>query len=151
MNVIGFDGETWTETIEVSGDPVPFKGPPRVAVTRDAFGLAGNPSQRTILHLVWWEQRESAVIVFYSPITLIDGEFIGSNPVVALNQFEVEAPEETDGPIQADHRNLALYKAASVDLGPGRTHRRRRASSVRAAAPPDAAPARHARVAQRIG
>lgn len=122
MNVIGFDGEVWTETIEVSGDPVPFKGPPRVAITRDAFGLAANPSQRTIVHLVWWEQRETTVIVFYSPITLIDGEFIGSNPVVALNQFEVEHPEVEDGPIVADHRNLALYRAASIDLGPdGRT------------------------------
>ncbi|MEM6706572.1 MAG: hypothetical protein AAGA81_19180 [Acidobacteriota bacterium] len=122
MNVVGFDGETWTETIEVSGDPVAFKGPPRVAVTRDAFGLAASPSQRTILHLVWWEQRETAVIVFYSPITLIDGEFIGSNPVIALNQFEVEAPEGEEGVIQADHRNLALYRAASIDLGPdGRT------------------------------
>ncbi len=115
MNVVGFDGQTWTETIEVSGDPVPFKGPPRVAITRDAYGNADDPMQRTILHLVWWESRSGAIIVFYSPIVLLEGEYIGWNPVVALNQFEALTPD--DATLVADHRYLPLYKAATVEQG----------------------------------
>ena len=51
----------------------------------------------------------------------MEGNYIGWNPVVALNQFEAHTPE-SESPLAANHRNLSLYKAANVELGSdGRT------------------------------
>lgn len=82
------DGE-WTETIEISGDVSPLKGEPRVVVTRDHYVKAlaeGEPvdESRTVIHVLWWEESGSGSGVFYTPVVLANGRYVGWNPVLSL-------------------------------------------------------------------
>ena len=84
---------TWSEVIEVSGDIYPLKGPPQIAITRDTFELQGAATepashQRTLLHVTWWEVGPSAEQVFYTPIVLLDGAYLGRNQVYDLSSLD---------------------------------------------------------------
>jgi hypothetical protein len=115
LYLASFANGNFADPIEVSGDPVPLKGPPRLAVTRDAYGVAPMVHPRTVVHLLWWEEGESgAEAVFYTPIVLLDGAYLGWNPVLPLHTFDPNLPQTDVAPSE-------LYTAANIE--PGRDER----------------------------
>lgn len=97
LNLIGFREGEWTEPIEISGNPFGWKSSPQLAVTRDTFRTDepdGSPRtwQRTVVHLIWWEEGAGfEPLVYYSPVVLLDGVYTGWNPVLRLDELEVAA------------------------------------------------------------
>lgn len=95
LKLVSRDADGWSETIEIYGNPYLFKGNPQMAVTRDTFVTEKDGEEtmqrRVILHLIWTERiSEAEEQVLYSPLILLDGEYIGWNPVYRLS--EVVAP-----------------------------------------------------------
>lgn len=113
---LGPDG--WSEAIEISGDVEPLKGPPRVQATVDHFILPAEDGgrtrhTRTVLHVLWWEKADTATKVFYAPVILEDGLYIGWNAVLALNDLVAGDPRE-----EAAHLPDSLLR--TIQLMPGR-------------------------------
>ena len=122
FNLLGFDGSTFSQTIELSGDPLRLKGPLRVALTRDVFTLqpgsiSAHDVQRTTLHLVWWEERASrpGLQVLYTPVILVGGEYVGWNPVIPLDTFDLHEPLDE----AMDHDEL--LRSANIQQGSQRS------------------------------
>lgn len=114
LNLVAFDGQDFGEVIEVSGNPSKLKGKPRFAVTRDPYGDGALAPTRTIVHLLWWEDAADSVAVLYTPVVLVEGEYLGWNPVVTLDSFDLNA----DDPALESR----LFRAASIERGTdGRT------------------------------
>lgn len=109
LNLVAFDGESFGEVIEVSGDPTRLKGEPRFAVTRDPYGDGALAPTRTIVHLLWWEDGEDGIAVLYAPVVLVDGEYLGWNPVVTLDSFDLNADDPA--------LDSKLFRAASIERG----------------------------------
>ena len=120
----------WGEVIEVSGDPLPIKGPPQLAITREALSAAVIPSEeqaeesesgpsesetRTVVHVLWWESPAPEELqVLYTPIILTDGAFLGWNPVVALDPADLPTSEGAAG---SEEFASDLLLAATLDRG----------------------------------
>jgi hypothetical protein len=111
LDLVSFGGGGFGNVIEVSGDPRQLKGTPRLAITRDPYTDEAMAVNRTIVHLLWWEDQPAGVEVFYTPIVLLDGEYLGWNPVVALDAFDLNADATTV------IRDSALYRAANIERG----------------------------------
>lgn len=100
VNLTWYDGEQWApEVIEISGDVHPLKGPPQVLITRDRYEVGLDDEQvsrrqRTVVHVVWWEQGPEAEQVYYTPIILEDGAYIGRNHVYDLSALDPGLPPE---------------------------------------------------------
>jgi hypothetical protein len=91
------DGE-WTAPIDVSDTRFSLKSSPQVAVTREAFkrvDAAGGDvvAHRTVLHVVWQEERAEGMVVVYAPLVLIDGVYTGAHAIVTLLNLVSVAPE----------------------------------------------------------
>lgn len=119
INLASFDGTEWADTIEVSGNIYSNKSAPRLAVTHDRFELAegssGEPSTRTVLHVVWSEDTTGGEKVMYAPVVLIDGELASTwRRVHRLNDYVsqdlIDEPFDTEIP-------ASLLKAPAVDAG----------------------------------
>ncbi len=92
----GFDTDGWSQPIEISGDVSPLKDEPRVLIGRDRFALrdATGESQshsRTVIHVLWREEGSAGNGLFYAPVILEAGRYIGWNPVVALADLETDS------------------------------------------------------------
>ena len=92
INLASFDGNEWSNSIEVSGNIYSEKSAPRLAVTHDRFelegGTAGESSSRTVLHVVWSEGSQDGQKVMYAPVVLIDGELASTwRRVHRLNDY----------------------------------------------------------------
>jgi hypothetical protein len=95
-----FGAEGWSEPIEVSGDVSPLKDEPRVLITRDRFSVLSpegirTARSRTAIHVVWREEGPGGSGLFYTPVILERGRYLGWNPVVALSELDpspVSAP-----------------------------------------------------------
>lgn len=105
LHLVSRDADGWSETIEVSGNPYLFKGNLQMAVTRDTFvvdeGEDGEETtathRRVVLHLIWTEMiSETEDQVLYSPVILLDGEYIGWNPVYPLSELAAPALEDVE-------------------------------------------------------
>lgn len=97
VKLTSFDGTRWADAIEVSGNPTSVKSPPRLAITRDTVQtlVADGSSvqhQRTFLHLVWAEGDGRTTMAYYAPIILVDGEYLGWNPVYRLADLDPSEP-----------------------------------------------------------
>ena len=96
--VSSFDGQAWGDPIEVSGPGFVWRTSPAFAVTRDKYSelsVTGNGEAktvyRTLLHVVWSEESEDGWWdTMYAPLVLENGEYIGSHPVLNLNDFVPE-------------------------------------------------------------
>lgn len=93
--LVSLRDETWSPVIEVSGRPFTLKTAARLAVTHDSFPFSidspwgrGWMHDRTILHIVWWEESGLGGLVMYAPVTLINGQYTGQHEVLALNDFD---------------------------------------------------------------
>jgi hypothetical protein len=111
LQLISFDGSSWSQGIEVSGDAGPMKGLPRIKLTRDAYTSDDGATSRTIVHVVWWEQEAGAIRSLYTPILLVDGSYLGWNPVVPLGVFDINA--DASAPASDD----ALFQAPDILTG----------------------------------
>lgn len=124
LRLSGFNGSSWSEPIEVTGNPFAPKTSPQMAITRDTFGaldaegtLVVKP--RTILHLIWEEDLETGGILetFYSPILFIDGVYLGWNPVYRLSSFDRGEAVTAGAPVSS-----ALVRSPTIQGGrDGRT------------------------------
>lgn len=132
---------TWSDVLQISDSAWTWKGSPRLAITRDSFELVDEVGatrliQRTLLHVVWWENTAAGDRILYRPLVLLDGRFQGLGPVYVLNDLvdgthgaAVEAPSEslTHHPslqVAGDGRNLivtfadeATRKLFVLDIG----------------------------------
>lgn len=97
----------WAEPIEIIGDAFAAKTHPALLVTHDSVptSQAGDApaeapeeasaasSRRTILHLVWAQERSGGPFeVLYSPILLADGGSSAAPPVISLDALPGLAP-----------------------------------------------------------
>lgn len=83
---------TFGDVVQISGDQYSFKSSPRIAVSHDAFeipGANGSPQRhvRTIVETVWWETTGSEERAVFAPVVLIDGIYLGWNPVFQLDDL----------------------------------------------------------------
>jgi hypothetical protein len=105
LNLVGYRDGEWSEPIEISGKPFGWKSSPQLAVTRDAFETEAEDGtahewSRTVLHVLWRESGPTGEPqVFYSPVTLLNGEYTGWNPVHLLDQFVDVAPAGKPGAV----------------------------------------------------
>lgn len=115
----GLRADEWSEPIEISGDIAPLKGPPQVEIASETyvagFGEEEEPIQgtRTLFHVVWWEQAGPTDEVYYAPVLLDDGAYLGWNPVIRLNAF---AGPEASGDA-AREAGRALLRAPRLESG----------------------------------
>lgn len=119
IRLAGFTGGAWGDPIAVSDSRFSFKSDPRLAVTRDSFegrDAEGEPVtvRRTVLHVVWVEERAEGLAVVYSPLVLLDGAFEGPGPgpIFALSDLVTAADDELLPVPLAD-----LPLPAAVDAG----------------------------------
>ena len=95
LYLAGFRDGAWGEPVEISGDTAPLKGAPQILVQRedlsvpDALGDGVEPGDRTLLHVLWWEEAgDSGGGVQYAPVLFERGEYLGWNPVVHLADLD---------------------------------------------------------------
>lgn len=94
LNLVSWTEGEWSEVIEVSGNPFTNKGTPRLTVTRDTYRTRDMDGKlvsrnRTVIHLAWWEETAGGIKVLYAPIVLLDGVYLGWNPVYVLNELDM--------------------------------------------------------------
>jgi hypothetical protein len=121
INLVRYSGGEWSEVIEVTGDIAPLKGPPQVLITRDhyATGAPGETPvehQRTILHVAWWESGPGAEDVYYAPIIIQDGAYLGYNGVFNLSAWD-------PNPAAANPVGLSQELQRTPKIEPGRDER----------------------------
>lgn len=117
IKLASYLSEAWSDPILLPGEFFSLKTSPSLAVTRDTFvsvGADGTPSRhsRTIYHTVWWEEAASGERVVYSPVVLLDGVYIGWNPLFVLN--DLDFGDEAAGPFLASE---TLSQAPSIFAG----------------------------------
>jgi hypothetical protein len=85
--------------------------------------------QRSIVHTVWWEDTPTGDRAAYTAVVLLDGEYIGWNPVYALSDFVgstervIVDPEDTIHlPTLQPGRDQASVVAAFVGTESGHLH-----------------------------
>lgn len=114
IRLVGYRDGQWTQVIEVSEGSFGFKGEPRLAATQDSFAVAlpdggTRVVARTVLHVVWVEERSEGQLVAYAPVTLLDGQYVGQRRIFDLASLVV-----TEEPVAAD-----LWSAAAPAVAAG--------------------------------
>lgn len=89
LRLIDFANGGFGSPMEISGSAQDLKGPPRLALTRDSYGPEPAALRRTTIHLLWWEGRDAETRVYYTPIVLVEGQYLGWNPVLELSSFDL--------------------------------------------------------------
>ena len=126
INLVWLSGGAFSEVVEASGDVRPLKGSPQLVITRDHVELQPDVDtvikiDRTFLHVAWWEEAADSEDVYYTPIVLEGGAYVGQNPVISLTTLDPNpVPDEPLGtpenlrhaPVLAPGRN-----ARAVVLG----------------------------------
>ena len=94
FKIAAFNGETWDETIEVSGSAFAWRTSPSFAVSRDTYARIDSEQEavptihRTILHILWSEAADDGGwLTKYVPLVLENGTYLGSHPVIVLNDL----------------------------------------------------------------
>jgi hypothetical protein len=96
VHLVAFDGTNWSEPLQISGHPFTKKSSPRLAITRESYlrevdgkSVAG---ERTIMHIVWYEDDYGDVHVLYAPLALDNGATPRwLPPIFELGQFVPDA------------------------------------------------------------
>lgn len=91
----------WSEPVEISGDISPLKGEPQVLISTDQLTVPGHDGpverDRTLLHIVWWEESDGFEETYFTPVVLDGGVYVGWNPVFRLNDLDTSEPLEGAG------------------------------------------------------
>ena len=117
VNLVSFDGAAWSEPLQISGNPFTKKSSPRLAITRETYlrdvdgkSVAG---ERTMLHIVWYEDDYGDVHVLYAPLALDNGATSRLlPPIFDLGQFVPEADGAGSQPTAALLRSPRVVAAA---------------------------------------
>jgi hypothetical protein len=118
VNIIRFQDGQFSAVVELSGDIQPLKGPPQVVLTRGEYHLGGTEETllsrhvRSVLHVVWWEQGPGPEEVFYTPVILADGHYLGHNSVHNLT-----ALDHSEAPQPRIQLPVELHRAPSLEPG----------------------------------
>ena len=117
VNLVSFDGAAWSEPLRISGNPFTKKSSPRLAITRETYlrdvdgeAVAG---ERTMMHIVWYEDDYGDVHVLYAPLTLDNGATPRwLPPTFELGQFVPESDGAGNQPSAALLRSPRVVAAA---------------------------------------
>lgn len=95
----------WSEATEISGGTFTDKNNLQVALVNDDFRatLDGVETKvrRRVLHLVWSESSAESTRSYYSPVVFVGGNYLGWNPVVALDEIASdEAVSTVTAPVE---------------------------------------------------
>jgi len=93
--LVNFDGETFSESWEITSAIHPL-GETRVAITHDSYELelADGDSivaSRRVIHVVQLEGRGEEAEVFYTPVILVEGSYIGWTETFSLTELAADA------------------------------------------------------------
>jgi hypothetical protein len=117
VRLVSFDGAAWSEPLQISGNPFTKKSSPRLAVTRESYlryeGGTLVDGDRTLLHIVWYEDDYGDVHVLYAPLALDNGATPRwLPPIFELGQFVPEATTAGSRPTAALLRSPRVVAAA---------------------------------------
>ncbi|MFP3939421.1 MAG: hypothetical protein ACLF0P_03860 [Thermoanaerobaculia bacterium] len=119
LYLAGFHGGEWGEPLEISGDTAPLKGVPQVLVQRDEVDVPDalddgvKQGDRTLLHVLWWEQAAgSGGGVQYAPVLFERGEYLGWNPVIRLADLDPAPQSKSSAELPAP-----LLRSPQLDPG----------------------------------
>ncbi|MEM9555688.1 MAG: hypothetical protein AAGC60_15640 [Acidobacteriota bacterium] len=89
LYLTSWDGAAWGDVFEVTGSPFARKGDPRLVVTRDVVDSKGETkaSERTVLHLTWWEETVDTIRWRYAPLVIDNGRQVDDRPVRELGRY----------------------------------------------------------------
>lgn len=126
LQIISYDGTSWSEPLVIWSNSFALKGSPQLAITRDSYEVADESApggsrmtHRAVLHLIWWEEAVGGADVLYAPIILEDGSSPSGAPdIFRLNDLDTAAADGTTAPfelVQApvvhsghDHRTVVM-------------------------------------------
>jgi hypothetical protein len=96
IRLASYSDRQWSAPIDLPGEFFSLKTSPSLVVTRDSYVLPGasgdpEPHRRTIVHAIWWEEAAAGERVVYSPVVLLDGAYIGWNPMFVFNDLGLPA------------------------------------------------------------
>lgn len=114
LMLTSFDGDDWQEVIQIWSSAFDRKGSPGLVVTRETTSArrpdGASLTDRTIVHLTWWQESPATSRKLYAPVILEDGEYIGWTPVFDLADF-------LPGEDQASSIDAGLANAIRVQRG----------------------------------
>jgi hypothetical protein len=107
LYLASFDGASWSNPIQIAGNPFAAKVSSRLAVTRDSYlDTTVTPwvtRARTVLHLAWAEPNGKGLLeVSYTPLIFEDGVFLGFDPSTVQNLNSLERSPATGLPVSPD-------------------------------------------------
>lgn len=134
IKLASFREGSWAEVVPVSDNVWNFKGHPRLAVTRDTFAVEEDGEvrtvERTLLHVVWWEDTLEGIRVLYRPLILEGGRLQGMGEVYVVNDLIDLSNEETsdgeasrlllESPVLQPGRDSSSVVTGFVDAKTGR-------------------------------
>ncbi len=116
LSLASYNADGWSDVIQIRGGWLTPRTAPRIAVTREHFsaapGVETQALQRTYIHLVWWEGPDSGDEIYYTPIILENGTYVGEHPVTLLGDLIDGETASTGVSISA-----ALSRAPALSLG----------------------------------
>jgi len=117
LDLVSFHDGEWSPVIEIWGSPFGWKTAPQLAVTRDQFVTETEDGgtrawARTVVHVIWAEDGTYGPNILYSPIILLDGEFVGTSPVYSLTDLANLGDQGISGGVE-----LALAEAPRIQAG----------------------------------
>ncbi len=121
LYLTSYNGQSWSDPVEITGNPFAMKGATALAVTRETFTTTGSDGtvtthQRTILHLAWKEENAGTGLydAYYTPVVLEDGAYTGSNAVYRLDDLTAsDAP--ADNPLTGALSQEITIRNGAVD------------------------------------
>ncbi len=99
IRLAAYSNGSWAEPIDVSDTRFSLKSAPKMAVTRESYKFVDDHGadvlvHRTLLHVVWQEERAEGMVVVYAPLVLIDGAYTGAHAIVTLVDLVPVAAED---------------------------------------------------------
>ena len=93
-----FDGESWSEVIEITGSVFASKGHPQLVVShgeeppplKDDAEAAVELVDRRVVNVAWWENAPFGSYKRYAPLLFLDGQYLGRVPIQNLSSFGTE-------------------------------------------------------------
>jgi hypothetical protein len=117
VRMVSYDGVDWSQPLQISGNPFTKKSSPRLAITRETYlrddGGEAVRGERTVLHVVWYEDDYGDVHVLYAPVALDNGATPQLlPPIFDLGLFVPEAAGSGAAPSAALLRSPRVVAAA---------------------------------------
>lgn len=119
IQLASYHDGTWSDTSLISENIWSLKGFPQLAITRESFEVEDEDGsvrtvQRTLLHIVWWEETAEGDRTLYRPLILENGKLRALGQAYVLNDLAAEAVA-----IDAETPQEALIRHPSVQVQDG--------------------------------